>query len=825
MLAVYLMAAAMAHGENCDEGQSPFVGTWKFTSNWMKEGAEGVQVMTVNADHTGTVKDVENGWTTKLRNVELKGDALSFSFYFEDTKDYEVDFQGTLIGKEIKGDFKIFGVKAAVEGVRLSAEEAAKIAAQPSTRDIYEARSFTDSKKNTLQYQLFVPENYDPNNKYPLVLFHHGGGDNVMKNPGGVCLREWILPKVQANNPCFIVAPQFPGKKSKSVLDGTFSMRGHIQTIHEALDSLEKEFSIDKNREYVTGLSFGGECTWISLVERPDRFAAGVPICGTDVYSDVTVAERTEHLAQLPLWIFHGDADDVVPVDVSRRIVKALRDAGGNPKYTEYPGVNHNSWDQAYQDPELVEWLFAQKRNQNETVDSRSHSATTRGSSGGGTIGGRVPMSWVFFSRGNKKSAISVFTERGSVTLESLDVYELNSIWNGGRGEIYRPQFHYSPETGEMGDPNGLVYYNGEYHLFYQRGAWGHAVSTDMIRWQQLPDALTPDEHGGGHSVYSGSCVVDYDNTAGFKTGDEDIIVAIYTINNDGMQSQALAYSNDRGRTFTAYAGNPVMATEYDKRDPTVFWYEPDSKWVMALHNKYGVDFYSSPNLKDWTYMSRVEGFYECPDIFELPVDGDPKNTKWVLLDASNTGYKLGQFDGTTFIPETPGMPIDFGRNHYATQTFSNIPRSDGQTIQMAWMKSAWFPGMPFDQQQTFPSELSLRTYADGVRLYRAPIREIERIRGKHYRWSNEILERDEDLLSGINHDLIEIIAVFDLTDATSPEFGFFLRDALIYYYVAGSQLFVEHNNITKTATLKPENNKISMHILLDRASLEVYAN
>jgi len=364
-LAIVTVFAAIAHGENSDEVLSPFVGTWKLTSNWLKEDSQGMQVVTVNADLTGTVKDVREGWETELRDVELNGDALSFSFYFEDTKDYEVDFKGTLVGNEIKGEFSIFGAQAAVEGVPLSAEEAAKIAAQPSLLDIYEARSFTGSKNNTLEYQLFVPENYDPNKKYPLVLFHHGGGDNVMKNPGGECLREWILPKVQAKHPCFIVAPQFPGKESKSVLDGTFSVRGHIQTIHEALDSLEKEFSIDKDREYVTGFSFGGECTWVSLVERPDRFAAGVPICGTDVYSDVTVAERTEHLAQMPLWIFHGDADEVVPVDVSRNIVKALRDAGGNPKYTEYPGVNHNSWSRAYRDPELVEWLFAQNRGAN----------------------------------------------------------------------------------------------------------------------------------------------------------------------------------------------------------------------------------------------------------------------------------------------------------------------------------------------------------------------------------------------------------------------------------------------------------------------------
>ncbi len=142
-------------------------------------------------------------------------------------------------------------------------------------------------------------------------------------------------------------------------------MRGHAQTVHELLDSLEKESSIDTNREYVTGLSFGGECTWMSLMERPDRFAAAVPICATDGYSGLTVEERVENLAQLPLWIFHGDADEKVPVQASRKMVKALRDAGGNPKYTEYPGVTHNSWDQAYRDPELVTWLFAQKRGAN----------------------------------------------------------------------------------------------------------------------------------------------------------------------------------------------------------------------------------------------------------------------------------------------------------------------------------------------------------------------------------------------------------------------------------------------------------------------------
>lgn len=357
--------AALAHGENSDEVQNPFVGTWELTSHWLKEDSKGKQVVTVNGDLTGTVEDVREGWKTELRNVELNGDALSFSFFFGDTKDYEVDFKGSVVGKEIKGEFTILGVKATVAGVPLSAEEAAQIAARPSIFDVYEARSFTGSKNNTLQYRLFIPENYDPKKEYPLVLFHHGGGgtgDSNKRNLESACIREWILPEAQAKNPCFIVAPQFPAKESKSVQDGTFSMRGHIQTIHEVLDSLEKEFSIDTNREYVTGLSFGGECAWMSLMERPGRFAAGVPICATDGYTSLTVAERTEQVAQLPLWIFHGDADEVVPVEASRKMVKALRDSGGNPKYTEYPGVNHYSWDLAYRDPELVAWLFAQKR-------------------------------------------------------------------------------------------------------------------------------------------------------------------------------------------------------------------------------------------------------------------------------------------------------------------------------------------------------------------------------------------------------------------------------------------------------------------------------
>ena len=368
-IAVSIVVPLSACAENSDETKNPIIGTWELTSDWGKEEEKGKHIVSVNPDLTGTVKDLELGWTSKLRNVEVNGDALSFSFFFGKTEEYETTFEGKVVGKEIKGAFTISGVRAVVVGTALSAAEASAIAARPTLVDIYEARSFTSSEGDTIPYRLFVPQDYNPDKKYPIILFHHGGGGTGTDNRGNLesaCVREWIRPEAQAKNPCFIVAPQFPGKESKSS-EGkgstTDAVKLHIRTMQEILDSLEKEFSIDTSREYVTGLSWGGECVWLSLIERPDRFAAAVPICATGgIAIGVTAEERGRKFAQLPLWIFHGDADDTVPVDVSRTMVKALKEAGGNPKYTEYPGVGHYSWDRAYRDPKLIEWLFAQSR-------------------------------------------------------------------------------------------------------------------------------------------------------------------------------------------------------------------------------------------------------------------------------------------------------------------------------------------------------------------------------------------------------------------------------------------------------------------------------
>ena len=373
VLSMAFLADALPRDADQEEQHSA-VGTWKLTSDWGKgDDGKGTHLLTVKSDLSGTIKDVTKGGTSELKEVRSSGESLSFRFFHGEKEAFEIKFTGSVAENEMKGNFSVFGAKAVVVGSPVTAAEAKSIVGQPSVSGSYEARQFTSSDGETLHYRLFIPKTDKPKEtdkakeKYPLVLSHHGGGgagnDNLSQLEGA-CAREWILPKVQEAYPCFIVAPQFPGKTKKrpSKEAAMETMKRRIQAIHEILDALEKEFSIDQSREYVTGLSFGGECTWLSLIERPDRFAAAVPICAGDKLMDVTAAERGKQFAQLPLWIVHGDADKVISVDVSREVVQALKDAGGDPKYTEYPGVGHNSWDRAYRDPELIEWLFGQSR-------------------------------------------------------------------------------------------------------------------------------------------------------------------------------------------------------------------------------------------------------------------------------------------------------------------------------------------------------------------------------------------------------------------------------------------------------------------------------
>ena len=391
--------------------------------------------------------------------------------------------------------------------------------------------------------------------------------------------------------------------------------------------------------------------------------------------------------------------------------------------------------------------------------------------------------------------------------------------------EQYRPQFHFSPQKNWMNDPNGLVFYRGEYHLFFQHNpaglgwgtmTWGHAVGPDLLHWQQLENAILPDRLG---TIFSGSAVVDWNNTAGFQSGPEKPIVCIYTSAGHPF-TQSIAYSNDRGRTWTKYAQNPVLKhIAGDNRDPKVFWHAPTRKWIMALFldgNTYAL--FGSPNLKDWTKLGDVPvpGGGECPDFFPLPVDGDGKNVKWVFW-AANNSYLLGRFDGTTFRKEAGPLQSHWGQNRYAAQTYSDIPASDGRRIQIAWMSGGAYPGMPFNQQMSFPVTLDLRTFADGVRLCTWPVKEIENLHGQRHAWSDIALRPGDNPLAGIPGELFDIRLKMELGGATAV--GLTVRDIPIRYDCKAKRLTC----LGAAAPVEPAAGKIRLQVLLDRSSLEIF--
>ena len=394
--------------------------------------------------------------------------------------------------------------------------------------------------------------------------------------------------------------------------------------------------------------------------------------------------------------------------------------------------------------------------------------------------------------------------------------------------EVYRPQFHFTAKKNWLNDPNGLVYYQGEYHLFFQHNpsginwantiVWGHAVSSDMVNWKQLANAIEPDELG---AIWSGSGVVDWDNTAGFQSGKEAAMVNIYTSAGKPF-TQSIAYSNDRGRTWRKYEKNPVLGHIIGtNRDPKVIWHASSKRWVMALYldgNNYAL--FSSPNLKQWTRLCDIQlpGSSECPDIFELPVDGDTENSKWVFWGA-NGNYIIGTFDGRAFRRESEVLQSDGGADFYAAQTWSDVPTSDGRRLQITWMRDGKYPGMPFNQQMSFPCQLTLQTTGEGIRLYRQPIKEIKNIHKKEYYWNNQVLKPGENLLSDVQGELFHIQTEIEVESAA--EFGFILHGESIRYTASNNELFC----LGKSASLRPIQGKIKLEILLDRTSLEIFGN
>ncbi|HUW18796.1 MAG TPA: glycoside hydrolase family 32 protein [Sedimentisphaerales bacterium] len=397
--------------------------------------------------------------------------------------------------------------------------------------------------------------------------------------------------------------------------------------------------------------------------------------------------------------------------------------------------------------------------------------------------------------------------------------------------EKYRPQFHFTPQKNWMNDPNGLVYYKGEYHLFFQHNpfainwgnmTWGHAVSKDLMHWKQLPNAIEPDELG---TIFSGSAVVDWNNTSGFQTGKENVLVAFYTSAGKHAPvprpfTQSIAYSNDRGRTWVKYKDNPVIGhIRAENRDPKVIWHEPTQTWIMALYLD-ADDFMllSSRDIRHWKPLQeiRLRGSDECPDFFELPVDGDASNTRWVFWGGDGR-YMVGTFDGRRFTPETDAIQSKVGY-FSAAQTWSDIPEADGRRIQIGWTKGD-FPGMPFNQQFSIPCELSLRTFDEGIRLCRVPVREIEKLRVERYSIPPTKLELGRGVLSGISGELLEVRSEIDLGD--TEEVVFVLRGTPVVYFAKEGALFCRD----RKADVHPVNNRIRLHILVDRTCIEIFAN
>ena len=436
--------------------------------------------------------------------------------------------------------------------------------------------------------------------------------------------------------------------------------------------------------------------------------------------------------------------------------------------------------------------------------------------------------------------------------------------------EPFRPQYHFTPSANWMNDPNGMVYYAGEYHLFYQHHPhatvwgpmhWGHAVSTDMVNWRHLSIALFPDDLG---QIFSGSAVIDWHNTAGFGP---EAMVAIFTHNSASMgQNQSLAYSLDRGRSWTKHKGNPVIPGPPgmpDFRDPKVFWYgtnDAKGHWVMALAVGSAILFYRSPDLKSWTASGgfgfdhgSTLGVWETPDLFELPVDDGPEH-RWVLTvgvgDGAPAGgsgmqYFIGQFDGQTFTNDNPKettLWADYGADFYAAQSWSDV--ADGRRLWLAWLSNWRYanqtPTSSWRGAMSLPRVIGLTQTADGIRLTQHPVPELARLRQASHNWVNYAIPPNAVWQPDVSGELLEIVAEFAPGEDVNS-FGLRVRmgdgeQATIGYgpksqtlaidrVESGISSFNERFAAMHTAKVDLVAGCLRLHLFVDRSSVELFVN
>lgn len=420
-----------------------------------------------------------------------------------------------------------------------------------------------------------------------------------------------------------------------------------------------------------------------------------------------------------------------------------------------------------------------------------------------------------------------------------------------------RPQFHFTSREGPINDPNGLIYFDaepseatkgegrGEWHMYFQhkgQKVWGHAVSSDLVHWKQVEHAIVMHK---GHcpskgQIWSGTAIVDHDNVLGKQVGDTKTIVAFFT-HTQSEYHQDGAYSTDGGYTFQLI-GNlvPNQGSSRGERDPKVIWDQQTKKWVLYLTAGVNAAF-ESTDLKNWTRCGKVEGIGgECPDLFQLPLDGDKSKMKWVFTNAG-ARYGVGHLEnGVWHLDEGERMQgFDSGRPRgsmgYAWQTFGNGP--DGRVVQIGFIQSgkkgaqALVPheGLPFYQQMTFPVELTLRSTPSGMRLFRKPVKEIEKLYVSTRKWTDLTVAtaNDQDHLGGLKPDLLDMTCVF--TPAKGAQLTFSIRGIELRYTQKDGKIRLKNNaGIVGESTVSAgqnEQDRVKFRVLFDRTSFEIFVN
>lgn len=444
---------------------------------------------------------------------------------------------------------------------------------------------------------------------------------------------------------------------------------------------------------------------------------------------------------------------------------------------------------------------------------------------------------------------------------------KLSDTFDMTNKEKYRPVYHHTPAYGWMNDPNGMFYKDGVWHLYFQHNpygsvwgnlAWGHSTSTDLVHWQYEGDPVMADALG---LIFSGSSVVDKDNTAGFGAG---TIVSFYTSAKSSpwgdVQMQSMAYSTDGGKTFTKYDGNPVItSTARDFRDPKVFWYAPGKHWVMMLAVGQEMQIWSSADLKDWKYESSFGakqgahgGVWECPDLVELPVEGT-KEKRWVLICNINPGgpfggsatqYFVGTFDGKKFTNQFPTKTkwMDYGKDHYATVTFSNAP--DGRCVALGWMSNwqyaAVVPTKQYRSANTIARDLTLYRQGGDLLLKSAPSKEIEKARSTKKSVPQFNVSDSYEIASLLDGNDGAYEIEMEIKNNGAEKIAFTLQNAkgenvMMYYDTATRQFVMDRSNSGETSfspdfpamTVAPaaDVDDIRLRLFVDRSSIEAFGD